>query len=113
MSVKSIEKGSFIGSDKSSLSLVRTGPIFLLQIFCFLFVSLYFSREHSKITQKTPVLLGSAISYIFHDLIRGLGRDLAKLGDKLHQLEMAMGEFSLQQVRGASSHNSNEKSKHG
>ena len=48
-----------------------------------------------------------------YDLKRGLGRDLAKLGDKLHQLEKAMGEFSLQQVRGASSHNSNEKSKHG
>ena len=30
--------------------------------------------------------------------MRGLGRDLAKLGEKLQQLEMAMGEFSLQQV---------------
>ena len=39
---------------------------------------------------------------LFYELIRGLGRDLAKLGDKLHQLEMAMGEFSLQQVRAAS-----------
>jgi len=30
--------------------------------------------------------------------LRGLGRDLAKLGEKLHQLEMAIGEFSLQQA---------------
>ena len=30
--------------------------------------------------------------------MRGLGRDLAKLGEKLQQLEMAMVEFSLQQV---------------
>ena len=38
---------------------------------------------------------------LFYEFLRGLGRDLAKLGDKLHQLEMAMGEFSLQQVRAA------------
>ena len=38
--------------------------------------------------------------------MRGLGRDLAKLGEKLQQLEMAMGEFSLQQVGRSSSQNS-------
>ena len=39
-----------------------------------------------------------------YGFMRGFGRDLAKLGEKLHQLEMAMGEFSLQQVKKSSSH---------
>ena len=41
------------------------------------------------------------LSFLFRTLAfitRGLGRDMAKLGEKLHQLEMAIGEFSLQQV---------------
>ena len=41
------------------------------------------------------------LSFLFCTLAfitRGLGRDMAKLGEKLHQLEMAIGEFSLQQV---------------
>ena len=41
------------------------------------------------------------LSFLFRTLAfitRGLGRDMAKLGEKLHQLEMAIGEFSLLQV---------------
>ena len=41
------------------------------------------------------------LSFLFCTLAfitRGLGRDMAKLGEKLHQLEMAIGEFSLLQV---------------
>ena len=53
-------------------------------------------------SECTQVLCLDVPDVMSYEFLRGLGRDLAKLGDKLHQLEMAMGEFSLQQVRAAS-----------